>query len=402
MKMIFISVIFLFVTAESRGQRPTVNNDIIKVDVTKSYSSKKELILQDFMDVEYIVLETNDDFINQGVIRDVGKNFILVTNENRINDGNIFVYDRTGKALRMINHKGQGTGEYINIGGITLDEENNEMFVNCTSMSKILIYDLYGNFKRSFEHKKDSSSSNINDITIYENTFYTDIFNYDRDNLICYDEYNEKVTFVLVSKQDGSITKEINIPFKKKKLLEQTFIDMANMKSRTVGSGLFRAIIPFKGDLLLLDTSSDTIYKFMPDYSLRPFLTRTPAIESMEPEVFLMLRLLSDRYIFMEGIKNEYDWDTNTGFPGNFLMYDRQEKTFSGYTVYNGDYSIKKEMYLSRLRFINHEIELRLPLQAYQLIEDYNNGVLKGKLKEIASKLDEEDNPVIMLIKHKK
>lgn len=32
----------------------------------------------------------------------------------------------------------------------------------------------------------------------------------------------------------------------------------------------------------------------------------------------------------------------------------------------------------------------------------YKKGQLKGRLKEIAATLDEESNPVIMLIKHKK
>lgn len=90
------------------GQRQTDNNDIITVDVTKSYSSKKKLILQDFMDVEYIALETNDEFINQGFVQAIGKDVILVT--NYIDDGDIFVYDRTGKAIRKINRKGQGGG----------------------------------------------------------------------------------------------------------------------------------------------------------------------------------------------------------------------------------------------------------------------------------------------------
>ena len=34
--------------------------------------------------------------------------------------------------------------------------------------------------------------------------------------------------------------------------------------------------------------------------------------------------------------------------------------------------------------------------------EAYEKGQLKGRLKEIAATLDEEANPVIMLIKHKK
>jgi len=37
------------------------------------------------------------------------------------------------------------------------------------------------------------------------------------------------------------------------------------------------------------------------------------------------------------------------------------------------------------------------------ICQSYNKGELKdGKLKEIVAKLNEEDNPVIMLIKHKK
>ena len=69
-----IFFIILFMIAESRGQR----QDLITVDIRKNYSLKKELFLQDFMDVEYVVLETNDDFFNQGVVMDIGKEAILV------------------------------------------------------------------------------------------------------------------------------------------------------------------------------------------------------------------------------------------------------------------------------------------------------------------------------------
>lgn len=82
------------------GQKQSISDDIIVVDITKAPSSKKELILQDFMDVEYVALETKDDFLNRGVVHDIGKKTILVTNQD---DGDIFVYDRTGNALRKIN-----------------------------------------------------------------------------------------------------------------------------------------------------------------------------------------------------------------------------------------------------------------------------------------------------------
>ena len=104
----------------------------------------------------------------------------------------------------------------------------------------------------------------------------------------------------------------------------------------------------------------------------------------------------------METFKNVYDFDTKEGFPKTFFMYDRQEKDFFGYIVYNGDYSTKKEIYLNVLRPVNHEIDSWQLLEAYQLIESYKKGELNGKLKEIAATLDEDSNPVIMLVKHKK
>lgn len=39
------------------------------------------------MDVEYVALETTDEFLTQGLVQDVGKEYILATNRN--NDGDI-------------------------------------------------------------------------------------------------------------------------------------------------------------------------------------------------------------------------------------------------------------------------------------------------------------------------
>ena len=362
-------------------------DDLITVDVTKTPSSKKDLILQDFMDVEYIPLETKDDFLNQGVVQAVGKDVILVKNWN--DDGDIFVYDRTGKALRKINRKGQGGEEYIYIYNIILDEDKEEMYINDIYAKKIVVYDLYGNFKRNFKHKEGGGS-----------IFYTDVFNYDKDNLICYDEYNEEIPFVLISKQDGSIVKDIKIPYKKKIMLQQQLQDGDIIY--TTSPGPHRTIIPYKGNWMLSELSSDTVYTLLPDYSLRPSLVRTPPIQSMEPGVFLLLRLFSDRYIFMETIKNVYDWNAKSGFPRTFFMYDKQEKNFFEYRVYNGDYTTQQEIYMNMLRPVNHEIESWQNLDAPRLVEAYEKGELKGKLKEIAATLDEEANPVIMLVKHKK
>lgn len=52
----------LLIALAGCGENKQSNDDLIVVDVSKSYP-KKELILQDLMDVEYIPLETTDEFL---------------------------------------------------------------------------------------------------------------------------------------------------------------------------------------------------------------------------------------------------------------------------------------------------------------------------------------------------
>lgn len=385
--LIFIETILLLVMT-SCGKDNTLTDGFITVDVTKSsYSPKKELVLQDFMDVEYIPLETNDEFINHGYVRAVGEKYIIVTNYR--NDGDIFVYNRKGKAIRKINRKGQGGEEYTYITNITLDEDNNEIFVNDHFVKKIYVYDLDGNFKRSFKQKSDGGSRS-----------YDDIFNYDKENLICYDELNNEIPFLLVSKQDGNITKEIKVTFKEKKLFFQILRQKEG--TRAAGPGLYSRIIPYNNNWILIEPSSDTIYTLMPDCSLRPFIAKTPPVHTMNPEFYLILRLISDRYYFMESVKNVYDFRKREGFPRTYFMYDTQEKDFFSYIIYNGDYSDKKELYMIMFIPINAKGELWATIDAFELCRDYEKGKLKGKLKDIAAKLGEDDNRVIMLVKPKK
>jgi hypothetical protein len=380
-----ILAIMLFVMAGCGGNKQSTD-DIITVDVTKSYP-EKELILQDFMDVEYVTLETTNEFLTQGVVQSIGKKYLLV--KNRIQNGDIFIFDRkTGKGVRKINRKGQGPEEYDMISGvvrIVLDEANEEMFVK-PSGDKILVYDLYGKFKRSFVSSHDN------------------IFEYDKDNLICYDKsdyYNtgkdrEKAYHVIISKLDGSITGEIFIPF------ETIRTPIVRKGGMTVVTNELSQITPNQGKWILADPSSDTVYTYSPDNTLTPFLVRTPSIHAMNPEVYLSMENLTDSYYFMKTVENDIDLTTNKGFALNTLMYDKKENAIFKYAVYNDDYIEKRPLFRMIGWPYNHEIAACKILDAAELVESYKKGELKGRLKEIAATLDENDNPVIMLIKHKK
>ena len=379
----FLAAILLVVFVGCGGNKQS-NDDLIIVDVSKNYP-KKELILQNFMDVEYIVLETTDEFLTQGLVRDVGKECLLVTNRN--NDGDILIFDRkTGKGLRKINRQGQGGEEYARINDLILDESNGEIFVESLG-NKILVYDLYGGFKRCLNLDREVSS----------------VFNYDKHNLICYDmsDYHSKGEdrtrsyHVIISKQDGSITREIFIPFK-----------TINTPIVTVGDN-FVANYSYEirlshGEWTLIETSSDTLYHYAPDGTLSPFIARIPSTRTMVPEVFLYMGVCTDRYCFMQTVKNVFNFEKGNGFYTDELMYDKEEKAIFQVSVYNGDYAEKRPVAMTASP-VNREIEDVTSLNASRLVEIYKKNQLKdGKLKEIASRLDEEDNPVIMLVKQKK
>jgi len=78
-KFTTLTIILFIITGLVGCKHSDTQNALITVDVTASYP-EKELILQDFMDVEYIPLETNDEFVTQGVVMAIGNKYIIVKN----------------------------------------------------------------------------------------------------------------------------------------------------------------------------------------------------------------------------------------------------------------------------------------------------------------------------------
>lgn len=358
--------------------------ELITVDVTMEYP-RKELILQDFMDVEYIPLETTDEFVLQGKVADVGKKKLILTNARQ---GEILIFDRaTGKGLKKINRRGNGPEEYILPFNVHLNEEETEIFVNDGPSSKIQVYDLKGAYKRTISYKKGA--------------LVTNLFDYDADHFLSQDVYapeNETFasTFFLMSKRDGSRT-DIEISFKKR---------VSPVITKRVGDMIYGStpknsfISSYHGNWILTEPSSDTVYKHQQDGNLHPFIVRTPSIQAMTPEVFLFPGFLSDRFYFMQTVKKECDFEKNQEMPTVDLVYDKQERQMYRSIVYNADFDKRKED-MSACP-IDEELAFSVQLEPSDLLDANEKGHLKGRLKEIAANLKEEDNPVIMLVKPKK
>lgn len=385
MKKVIFLVAALLGLASCTGEKKE-KEAFITVDITASYP-EKDLVLQDFMDVEYVPLEISDEFLAQGNIAFVGENIVVATN---MRQGDILLFDRaTGKGIRKINHKGFGPEEYIMPYNVVLFEDKNEMFVNDGPTSKIQVYDLDGNYKRTISYKRGA--------------LVTVLIDFDTDNFLSQNIYapeneNSGETFLFLSKKDGSMT-DIKVPYQERKSIALVRVNEdGSMQGAFPENSDF--IDPFRDGWLLTEPSADTIYFYKADRSLKPFIVRTPSVQTMSPEVFLFPGVLTDDYYFMQSVTKEYDFDKNEGMPSTPLVYDVAEQKIYKYTVRNADYEDREEN-LSKQN-VSNKLAFYQALPADELIEAQEDGKLKGKLSGIAAHLDMEDNPVVMIVKPKK
>lgn len=382
---IWTTMIILIIAGCSGGAKQSNNgsDELFTIDVTANYP-KKDFILQDFFDIEYIPLETTDEFVSESIPLAIGDKIIIVRNSQ---NGDIFIFNRkNGKGIRKINRQGQSGEEYVYNYNALLDEDKGELII-CDR--KILVFDLEGNFKRSFDPKKNAQLGDVTNFDSESFIWRNTAFDFDMDNTAI-----EMPMFFLTSKQDGSIIKEIQIPIDKRKSSVIMWRDGDMVYSMGPRN---KTIIPFKDEMILTEASSDTVYKYTQDHKLIPFIARTPSVQSMDPEVFLLPGIVSDDNCFMEiNTKKRGASDTS-------LMLDRKTGEVFQSTVYNGDYSNKQSVNMFNMgKNGNPNVAFWQPIPAHRLVEAYERNELKGNLKEIAAKLDDDANAVIMIAKYKK
>lgn len=206
------------------------------------------------------------------------------------------------------------------------------------------------------------------------------------------EEKDKEFYHAIISKQNGSVTRGISIPFK---TVKAPFIRQGDAITATS----VHALIPCQNNWLLVETSSDTVYSYGPDKNqLIPFIVKQ---SSGEPEVLITMGPVTDRYYFFKTIEKKFDFSKGRGFPSKDLMYDKEEDSFFEPVIFNADYINKQEVNVTE-NVGNGDVATYQNLTADQLMEVYAENKLKSPLKEIAAKLDEESNPVVMLVKYRK
>lgn len=292
-------LLMLLGTGCADTKRPA--SDITVIDINQIHPEKVLNGGEDIASVEIIPLETNDEFLCGGEVVAFTDEIIVYRNFS-FKGGEIFLFDRQGKALKKINRQGPGGEEYEVNYDVVYDDSNKELYVN-TMMSGVVVYDLEGNFKRRFRQ--------IN------HTAYWEMENYDRESLICYtcDEHVEHPVF-LISKQTGEKIRDIVVPYKKR-----IFV----YPEGTMGTG--KSLIKTGNEFIIFEPSSDTIYSLDPQESvLHPFLCRTPPIQTMHIPIFFRPDTKVGHFLFVTWLKKEYNSEKQ--YPFESWVYDCRNGKF--------------------------------------------------------------------------
>ena len=379
---------FLFVGcgSSSRDGLPTV-------DVFKKYP-EKEIIIQHIADIEYVQLETTPNVLLAGRgqrVFFVSEQYILAINRVQ---GDVFVFSRNGKIISHFNHTGRGPFEYIVIHDIIFDEQYGEIYVFNNSTNLILVYSITGDCIRTIKYP--SSNLRLNG------------YNFDDETLLVYDDYGVRLNrfrekpYMLLSKKDGSIDTVINITMPVRN--SNSIIVDVDVAGKDNLSQILYINTPnnrYGGkDFVIGDISSDTIYWLKKNKKQIPFITRIPSVHDTDPKISFAPELTTDKFILLDVTTLNFKAITeNKGsIQSSKLMYEFQTDRIYDITLRNEDFPTMEWEILSADVPENMAIIL---IDAFTLVEALKEKKLKGKLAQLATTLDEEDNPILMIVHFK-
>jgi len=370
----------------SCNQKSVNTGELFRIDFSKNYPTK-EILLQDIADIEYIPLETRDDVLlgSYSHISYVSDKYIFLVDGIR---GDMYLFQRNGKIISYFNHMGRGPGEYIVILSAIFDEKNEEIFV--FDYYQTLVYSLTGAYKRTLK------SVGI---------IFSPAYNFDDDTILVYDENGFETDdllekpYLLLSKQDGTIVSCLDITLP---------IRYSTMKMTANGgnNGIFFSKNLRDGpDFMIADISSDTIFKVSNKKELVPLVVRHPSVHTSEPRTVWALGLITDKFITVSFPILDFDFKKNhSGHedrkPALRLMLEFESGKTSKFQFVNNDFSSKELRWAVGGIDVPKNMAVNL-YDAVSLKDAYNEKMLKGELEQLAATLNEDDNPVVMMVKFK-
>ncbi|WP_163324809.1 6-bladed beta-propeller [Draconibacterium mangrovi] len=390
MKQLLHTILFIIILLSrlhTFAQNPKV------IDIIAGMNCPGNLKLADITDeIMYVPLETtNENLINNIDKVKFSDEYIFIKN---LNPAKLYLFNRSGKYIRQIGHKGNGPNEYNTLSGFCFNEADKTIYIYASSPAKILIYDIGGRFLEKI------------DCPDYHTQPFFDMEFIQPDRLL-----------MMLCNVNGNTQFSYKIFTTEFKLI-QSDIRPVQFSSRNYFSTINEfSCYHFNNSLFVKENIlNDTLYQISADNSFIPKLVfnsgkyECPA--RFRQEFMEFVKRKDFKYILMNHIieTKEY-WLYNYSFnkDEHFDYYDKSlNKSFSFISTGIPNNYDNGPSFVP-LRQKNNEligVIYSMDLIQHMYSDDFRNSIPKYPEKkknfhEFVSSLNENDNPVLILVKLK-
>lgn len=387
-----------FISCNSGADKGVNSNRVI--DIEKSIGSIEIVNLSEVAkSINYIPLETNDSALISNISRIICENDKIYVTDN---SDKLYIFDLNGKYLNTLNRKGRGPQEYNVLRNFKVDEKSGDIFV-LDSKGDILIYDSDLNFVRKIKspvNKVNFTSFEIFGDSLFAATNFVALDN-TPSNLILFNDSSEVINSFKFRPIDF-ISNGSDVPLRINHAIMTRFRD--ELRFFSVKSDTIFTIIP-GGKATIAFTIKQGKYKEPERITYEDYISHNApfiSIYNMFPEtdnsLFFKMMLrgetkeqIKDREIIRTnacGLFNKSD--------GKFTILAQAVKGKTGLKddLKNGP-PFWPEVSNSQQDLISYKNASMIITFANEQPE------AGGYLKELAAKLNENSNPVVIIAKTK-
>lgn len=367
-------------------------NKTIEVDnyvITPDNFIPRKIKLSEFaQEIAYIPLSNQNPISHIYTIQSIGDKFCL-----GINPQQILIFDHQGNFVQKIGKSGRGPSEYQYSFLFTVDNENKQIFV--LNKTKILVFSDTGTFERDI------------DISKFNTNF--DAITYNNEHLYLFENIKfgqAKYNWVVIDKQGNELSSKLNT--------------IPKFKSRS--AELINMVFKTNNHFCYWNSLNDSIFDVYPSkYKSRYQFAQNNY--RVNHENIGDMHLYSKRIFIPKGFWESkqylffnYHMESKSGFG----LLDKATQTIScleqgkdkkDYKGYINDFDAGPNFVPTNYLTINDEEYLIGSIPAYKLNSHIKSSAFqvvmpefpnkKKDLEELANSLNENDNPVLMLVKLK-
>ncbi|PKO98453.1 MAG: hypothetical protein CVU13_09855 [Bacteroidetes bacterium HGW-Bacteroidetes-8] len=390
---------------------PSSNNNAAAlkiIDIENSINTIQVVKLSEVANsIEYIPLETSDSILIGNISKIVCENNKIYVSDN---SDKLFVFDREGMHLRTLNRKGRGPGEYVVLRSFKVDDVTGNILVLDFS-GRVNIYDSLHNFVQSIEATKKGVNftgfENFGDTIFAASHFVltdnasTEIIIYDSSSITRDSVTFRPIDFISSVSDNSEIPLRINHPVIVKYNNEIRYFSVKGDTIFSLNSKLEKSVAYLFNQGKYREPDRITFEDFMSKNG--SFISISPYLSETDGNLFLTMMLRGQTkepivrtFNLPDGTVNESVRTDAYGIfrktDGKFFILAQPVKGVPGLSE---DFKQGPPFWP---KFSNSNQELISHKSAVEIINfARDNGEFGSSIKEVASKIDDYSNPVVII-----